>query len=132
MWAVEYTNCISAGGNTLTTSVLHMTLNYLIERLQECQSFGKCGVRLHCHHSQVHSGPEWEHLIGSYIWVKYTRLTFKLRRNKWLMLNWIAWNKTVGSFNSVYTNDWCLIEMSLIYSNAWNHLTLLSYAKMNY
>ena len=25
---------------------------------------------LHCHRSQVHSGPECEQLIGSYLWVK--------------------------------------------------------------
>ncbi len=25
---------------------------------------------LYCHCSQFHSGPEWLHLIGSYLWVK--------------------------------------------------------------
>ena len=41
------------------TSVLDMTLNNLMVRFQQCWSFGKCGVPLHCHCSQVHSGPEW-------------------------------------------------------------------------
>ena len=29
-------------------------------------SFGKCGVPLYCHRSQVHLGPEWKHLVESY------------------------------------------------------------------
>ena len=41
------------------TSVLDMTLNNLMVRFQQCWSFGECGVPLHCHRSQVHSGPEW-------------------------------------------------------------------------
>ena len=41
------------------TSVLDMTLNNLMVRFQQCWSFGECGVPLHCHHSQVHSGLEW-------------------------------------------------------------------------
>ena len=36
-----------------------MTLNNLMVRFQQCWSFGECGVPLHCHRSQVHSGPEW-------------------------------------------------------------------------
>ena len=28
------------------------------------------GVPLYCHHSQVDSGPEWKHMIGSFLWVK--------------------------------------------------------------
>ena len=40
-------------------SVLDMTLNNLMVRFQQCWSFGECGVPLHCHCSQVHSGPEW-------------------------------------------------------------------------
>ena len=40
------------------TSVLHMTLNNLMVRFQWCWSFGERGVPLHCHRSQVHSGPE--------------------------------------------------------------------------
>ena len=40
-------------------SVLDMTLNNLMVRFQQCWSFGECGVPLHCHRSQVHSGPEW-------------------------------------------------------------------------
>ena len=41
------------------TRVLDMTLNNLMVRFQQCWSFGECGVPLHCHRSQVHSGPEW-------------------------------------------------------------------------
>ena len=37
----------------------NMTLNNLMVRFQQCWSFGECGVPLHCHRSQVHSGPEW-------------------------------------------------------------------------
>ena len=40
-----------------TTSVLYMILNYLMVRFQQCWSFGESGVSLHCHCSQVHSGP---------------------------------------------------------------------------
>ena len=40
------------------TSVLHMTLNKLIARLQP-RRFRECEVRLHCHCSQVHSDLEW-------------------------------------------------------------------------
>ena len=39
------------------TSVLDMTLNYLIMKLQSW-NFGKCGVPVCCHYSQVHSDPE--------------------------------------------------------------------------
>ena len=28
------------------------------------------GGPLYCHRSQVHSGPKWYHLIGSYLWIK--------------------------------------------------------------
>ena len=51
-------------------SVLDMTLNNLKVRFHWCWGFGECKIPLHCHCSQVHSGPEWLHLIGSYLWVK--------------------------------------------------------------
>ena len=51
------------------TVAMDMTLNNLMVRFQWCLSFGKCGALLHCHCSQVHSGPEWEHLMGPK-WVK--------------------------------------------------------------
>ena len=53
------------------TSVLDMTLNNLMVRFQWCWGFGECGTPLHCHGSQVHSGLEWWHLIGPYLWVEY-------------------------------------------------------------
>ena len=47
-------------GKTLPlTSVLDMTLNNLMVMFQQCWNFGECRVPLHCHRSQVHSGPEW-------------------------------------------------------------------------
>ena len=44
---------------THQTSVMDMTLNNQIVMLQECRGFCKCGVRFHCHCSQIHSGQEW-------------------------------------------------------------------------
>ena len=46
------------GVRTPPTSVLDMTLNNLMVRFQQCWSLGECGVPLHCHRSQVQSGPE--------------------------------------------------------------------------
>ena len=40
-------------------NVLDMTLNNLMARLQQCWSFGKCRIWLHCHRFQVHTGREW-------------------------------------------------------------------------
>ena len=76
---VEYTDCTSAEGCLVSWGCrihwLHlcrevrppppnecpgyMTLNNLMVRFQQCWSFGESGVPLHCHRSQVHSGPEW-------------------------------------------------------------------------
>ena len=36
----------------------NMTLNNLRLRFQKCWDFGECRIPLHCHCSQVHSGPE--------------------------------------------------------------------------
>ena len=52
------TTSLQRGKNT-STSVLDMTLNNLMLRFQQCWSFGKCRVPLHCHRSQIHSIPEW-------------------------------------------------------------------------
>ena len=41
------------------TIVLDMTLNNLMVRYQQYWSFGECRVPLHCHRSQVYSGPGW-------------------------------------------------------------------------
>ena len=46
------------GVKPLPMSVLDMTLNLMV-RFQWCWSFGECGALVHCHCSQVHSGPEW-------------------------------------------------------------------------
>ena len=50
---------LGRGVRPLLTSVLDMTLNNLMVWFQQCWSFGECRVLLHCHCSQVHSGPEW-------------------------------------------------------------------------
>ena len=39
------------------------------------------------------------------------------------MLNWIVWNRTVWSFNSV-KKDWSLVELIVLNSNTWKHLTV--------
>ena len=58
--AVEYTDCISAEGvRPPLMSVQDMTLNNIMVRLQWWWRFGECRVPLHCHCTQVHSGPEW-------------------------------------------------------------------------
>ena len=60
--AVEYTDYTTAEGyhpHPRPMSVLDMIQNNLIVRFQRCWSFVECGVPLHCHRSQVHSGPEW-------------------------------------------------------------------------
>ena len=51
-------------------SVLHMASNNLMVRLQWCWSFVDCGKSLYCDCSQVDTGLEWYHLIGSYLWIK--------------------------------------------------------------
>ena len=60
--ALEYTDCFSAEGYDPPPppiNVLDMTLNYLMVRFHQCWSFGECGVPLHYHCTQVHSGLEW-------------------------------------------------------------------------
>ena len=52
-----------------STSVLDTTLHCLMLKLQLWR-VGECRVPLYCHHSQVHTGPEWLYLIGPYLWVK--------------------------------------------------------------
>ena len=54
------------GTNIHPTSVLDMTLNHLVLRLQPW-SFREYGVPIHCHCSQVLSNMEWLHLIGFYL-----------------------------------------------------------------
>ena len=49
-WGIKFLSPLS--------SILDMTLNYLLMKLQSW-SFGRCGVPLHCHYSQVHSDTEW-------------------------------------------------------------------------
>ena len=57
------------------------------------QSSRECRVSLHCHHSQVHSGPE--------IAPDRVLSIGQIELNCALMLNWIVWNRTVLTFNCV-------------------------------
>ena len=50
---------LQSGKPPHSMSVQDMTLNNLMVRFQWCWNFGKCGVPLHCHCSQVHSGSAW-------------------------------------------------------------------------
>ena len=54
---VEYADCTSAEGKTRPTSVLYMTLNNEMVWFLWCWGFDKHGAPIHCHCSQVHSGP---------------------------------------------------------------------------
>ena len=54
-------------------SVLDMTQNNLMVRLQEFWSFGECGVPRYCHHSKVHSDLESWQLISYYLWINHTK-----------------------------------------------------------
>ena len=62
--AVEYTNCFSAEGYDPTSTSDTKQSNGEVPVM-----LGIWGMRitLHCYHSQVHSGPEWYHLIGPYL-----------------------------------------------------------------
>ena len=74
--AVEYNDCISEQEQDFPPPKKknecpdYITLNNLMAKFQLCWSFGKCEEPLHCHRSQVHSDPEWQLQIGSYLWVK--------------------------------------------------------------
>ena len=56
----------------------NMTLNNLMARLQLCWSFWETQSTPSLPFFQVHFGPQWEHIIGSYQWVQWNYLTFKL------------------------------------------------------
>ena len=71
-----------------------MTLNNLIVRFQQRWSFGECGVPLHCHCSQVHSGPGVVAPDKGPIY-GLNRIN-NILMLKWIVwLNWIAWNRNV-------------------------------------
>ncbi len=72
------------GVRPLLTSVLDMTLNNLMVRFQWCLNFGECGVPLHCHRSQVHSGLN--------------------RTNSILMLKWIVWVNGIAWNRNIFDN----------------------------
>ena len=71
------------------TSALYMTLNNLMVRFQQCWSFGECGIPLHCHRSQVHSGPG---VVAPDIY-GLNRTNSILMLNWIVWINWIAWNR---------------------------------------
>ena len=57
---------------------------------------------------------------------KKNYFTFKLCPNKWLILNWIVKNRSFFFLLlTVYKhNYWYFIELLVIHSNTWNHLTV--------
>ena len=55
------------GKKSSPTSVFDMTLNNPMVRLQKWWGFRECGVPLHCHCSQIHSGQKRWPLIESYV-----------------------------------------------------------------
>ena len=67
---LKYANCIA--GVTASPSqkvdIFGMTINWNWwsgSRTKECRAI------FHCHNFQVHSEPEWKHLLVSHRWVKY-------------------------------------------------------------
>ena len=66
-------------------NVLDMKLNNPMARFQPLR-FGECWVSIHCHCAKVHSDPDWYHLIGSFLWIKWKKKQ-TMNANKWLMLN---------------------------------------------
>ena len=57
-----------------------------------------------------------------------------------LYLNWMQTNDLcyielleieLFDYLTVCKNDWCLNELLMKYSNTWNYLTLMTYAKLN-
>ena len=67
-------------------------------------------------------GPLWPRTVAS-DWVQSLG---QIELNCILMLNKIVWKRTVFTFNYVWINGWCLIELLEIHSNTWSHLTLLT------
>ena len=115
------------GVRPLPTSFLDMTRNNLMVRFQWCWDFGKFEAPLHCYCSQVHSGPEWQHLIElncilmlKWIfwirtvwqnWIVWNRNVFDnytvyFHLNCVLMQNWIVWNGTIFDIETVLTLNW--------------------------
>ena len=78
---------------TPPTSVLDMTLDNLMVRLQQCWCFGECRILPYCHCSQVHSG---DRVLSM----------GQIELNSMLILNWIVWNRTLLIFNCV--NKWLM------------------------
>ena len=83
--AVEYTDCISAEGWDSLNKCPGYDITY---------SDGEAPVML-----------ELWGMQRTPLLPLLPALIFKLCPNKWLMLNWIVWNRTVWSFNCVETNN---------------------------
>ena len=92
--AVEYTDCISAEG--VRPHLSHECLRYDTK-----QSDGEAPVMLELWGSTPLlpslPGPIWTGVVVPDRVLSMGQI--KLCTNKWLMLNWIAWNRTVSSFN---------------------------------
>ena len=78
------TYCLNLQLNTkLGFSVILFKLNFTLNSLH-CIFYSLSLILFifHCHRSQVYSDSKWLYLIGSYLWIKYNCLTFKLCANK--------------------------------------------------
>ena len=67
-------NRVDVTSITLTASSLQRSSGYdtkhqLMVRLQFWRS-GDCGIPFHCYYTLVHSNPDWEYLLGYYLWIK--------------------------------------------------------------
>ena len=94
-------------GESPPTKCPDMTITNLMVRLQECWSFGECRVPPSLLllpgslQARVGSTTRIFVVLPMKQWAKWNCLTSKLRENKWLRLNWIVRNRTVGSFRCV-------------------------------
>ena len=110
-----------------------MTRSNLIVRFQWFWSFGECRAPRHCHCSQVHSGPEWKHLIYGLdrtncirmlnwiVWIRtvwlnwiakiemFLTIKLYLYLKSVLMLKWILWNGTVFDIKTELTLNWIVL-----------------------
>ena len=67
-WGFEYANSISLQrAKNPKRGFLGMTLKYMWWWGSSSGVSLMCGVIIHCHYSQLHSGPEWLYVLGSYL-----------------------------------------------------------------
>ena len=106
--AVEYTNNFSAEEVRIPNECAGYDTKQSDGKVPVMLELWECGVPLHCHRFQDHSGPEWKHLIG---------LIYGSNRTKvCIMLNWIVWNITLFDIETVYSWQTELFEMELFWT----------------